>query len=671
MEKGFNLHSLPFLVSSLLFFVLPSYIFWKNRKSVLVRRFFTVGLSAFLWQFPYFIGYNLQDAAKILVWYRLAYVGLVFIPPTLYHFIVSFLNLKRHKFIVLFYSIAVFFVFFIVKTTHIVSGIRQFPWGSSATAGSAYTPFLIVWVTPCILSLFYLYKEYRRADSPYHKKRIKFFLITLSIAYLATVDSYFVQGIKMYPFGFIPLIFFGITTTYAIFRYRLLDIEIVIKKVSLIIVGCIASVSLIYVTALYLQPFFYASLGTKWILFPVFLSFLVGFGLFHFIHFVRRMQETELSHRFAYRSILKREAQRISAARTMKEVLAYLVRDVSCLVRLDYMSVFIADVQQGYFILARDIARRNRGKKIPAHTRLTPAHLLVKEMLKKRRPLIRSELEYLMQTTAATEAEKKLFLGLLEEMRALNAEISIPGFCEGELMVIVNIGQKLNPAEIITGEDLEIFTSLLNAIARTLHDFMLQKEKTRLIVASQNTIISAIEAKDSSTRGHTERVAHYTSLIGKNLRALLRASPHDITALSWSAQLHDVGKIGIPDSILFKPEPLTEQETQAIRRHPLAGMKILGPVREWLGEDICLGILQHHENIDGSGYPSGLKGSDIHIFARIIRVADAFDSMTSDRPYRSALRRTTAFEELRRYAGTLFDPLVVQALYEVDALGQL
>jgi HD-GYP domain-containing protein (c-di-GMP phosphodiesterase class II) len=128
-----------------------------------------------------------------------------------------------------------------------------------------------------------------------------------------------------------------------------------------------------------------------------------------------------------------------------------------------------------------------------------------------------------------------------------------------------------------------------------------------------------------------------------------------------------VGKIGIPDYILLKPGPLTEEEWIKIKEHPLNGLKIISPVSEWLGEDICVGILHHHENFDGTGYPFRRQGEEIHIFARIIRAADAFDAMTSDRPYRPALTKETAMQELNRYKGVQFDPEIVEVVNNLYA----
>ena len=241
----------------------------------------------------------------------------------------------------------------------------------------------------------------------------------------------------------------------------------------------------------------------------------------------------------------------------------------------------------------------------------------------------------------------------------------MPSFCEEKLLAIINIGHKLNPDEIITNEDLDAFSSLSNHIARAIYGFMLKEEKIQLIVASQNALISTIEAKDRYTRGHTNRVAHYSSLIGERLEKQLRPFANSLSNLRWAALLHDIGKINIPDAILFKKGPLNKEEWSKVKEHPLNGVKIIYPVQEWLGRDIYAAILHHHENYDGSGYPLGQKGQDIHLFARIIRVADAFDAMTTDRPYRVALSKQESIKRIDEHRDIYFDSFIVEIIKDL------
>lgn len=171
-----------------------------------------------------------------------------------------------------------------------------------------------------------------------------------------------------------------------------------------------------------------------------------------------------------------------------------------------------------------------------------------------------------------------------------------------------------------------------------------------------SALIDAIEAKDPYTRGHSESVRRHTVAIGREMG--LRADA--LERLEYASLLHDIGKIGIDQSILRKPGRLTDEEYAEIKAHPVIGANIVQRLR-LLGQEAGT-VRHHHEWIDGRGYPDGLTGAEIPIGARIIAVADAYDAMTSDRPYRRTFSRAEAVAELKRCAGTQFDPGVVEAL---------
>lgn len=165
----------------------------------------------------------------------------------------------------------------------------------------------------------------------------------------------------------------------------------------------------------------------------------------------------------------------------------------------------------------------------------------------------------------------------------------------------------------------------------------------------------AVDAKDSYTKHHSDRVSYYSVLIGKQLGL----SDEDLETLKQGALFHDVGKIGIPDSILQKPGKLTNEEYDDIKNHPSIGSKILAPAK--IFNDLVPMVLHHHERYDGRGYPVGLSGEDIPLMARIVCVADSFDAMTSDRSYRPRFDVITALGELENCKGSQFDPICVDA----------
>jgi putative nucleotidyltransferase with HDIG domain len=180
-------------------------------------------------------------------------------------------------------------------------------------------------------------------------------------------------------------------------------------------------------------------------------------------------------------------------------------------------------------------------------------------------------------------------------------------------------------------------------------------ELNNSVIQSVGALIMAIEEKDIYTRGHSHRVAFYSSLMAENLGLDIE----DKKNLEYAALLHDVGKIGISDQILNKPGRLTNVEYEIIKSHPGKGVKILEPM-SFLWPILPI-IESHHERFDGAGYPHGTAGEDIPFMARIITVCDAYDAMTSDRSYRKPLSPAAALEEIKAKAGTQFDPQIVTA----------
>ncbi|HEY6121755.1 MAG TPA: HD domain-containing phosphohydrolase [Pyrinomonadaceae bacterium] len=172
-------------------------------------------------------------------------------------------------------------------------------------------------------------------------------------------------------------------------------------------------------------------------------------------------------------------------------------------------------------------------------------------------------------------------------------------------------------------------------------------------------LTAALETRDSETHGHSERVVTYSLRLGREY-GLNNAQ---LKSLEFGSLLHDIGKIGVPDSILRKPAKLTDEEWVQMREHPVHGQQILRGI-EFL-EGAARVVAQHHEKWDGSGYPLGLKAEDIDLNARIFAVADAFDAMTSDRVYRRGKTYEAASQELDDWAGRQFDPRVIEAFHRV------
>jgi len=201
-----------------------------------------------------------------------------------------------------------------------------------------------------------------------------------------------------------------------------------------------------------------------------------------------------------------------------------------------------------------------------------------------------------------------------------------------------------------------LFVVPLGVARSTYHRYA---ELTRTYADTVRSLVAAIEAKDTYTQGHSVRVAEYAVAIAHEMGE----SEHAIERLEYAALLHDLGKVGIKRSLLSKPWSLSQEESDEVRRHPEIGAHILESVHYL--EDIVPVIQSHHERVDGTGYGEGLRGDAIPLQARILAVADTFDAMTSQRPYRSAMPRSEALREIAAGAGSQFDPKTVDAFLAV------
>jgi len=210
---------------------------------------------------------------------------------------------------------------------------------------------------------------------------------------------------------------------------------------------------------------------------------------------------------------------------------------------------------------------------------------------------------------------------------------------------------------------------LLSVVSRALHDraqfsalsrraadaMEFQDQAARASLDSVLALVRAVEAKDAYTRRHSEQVTHYATSIA----AAMGLSKTQVESIRIAALLHDVGKIGVPDHILTKAGPLTEEEFQHIRRHPALGAEILGTIGLFKAESLL--VRHHHERWDGGGYPDGLAGEEAPLGARIIQVADCIDAMLMERTYKKSYTAEKMLAELTRCAGTQFDPKLAAA----------
>jgi putative nucleotidyltransferase with HDIG domain len=253
---------------------------------------------------------------------------------------------------------------------------------------------------------------------------------------------------------------------------------------------------------------------------------------------------------------------------------------------------------------------------------------------------------------------KELPAGLKPVPAEIRAFISYPLRTPSRTIGVLNL-IRLQSSEPFSSLDLELINVLASQASISIENVRLYHNIRNNYLKTIRAFALAVEAKDEYTHGHSENVMKYAVMIAKHLNL-----PHqEIERVQYAGLLHDIGKIGVSEYILNKPGKLTPQEFQEIKKHPELGARIISDV-PFLKSLVPL-VLHHHEYFGGGGYPNGIAGEDIPFGARILTVSDAYEAMTSDRPYRKSLSQDIAFSILDTQRGIQFDPAIVDAFLEI------
>jgi HD-GYP domain-containing protein (c-di-GMP phosphodiesterase class II) len=352
-------------------------------------------------------------------------------------------------------------------------------------------------------------------------------------------------------------------------------------------------------------------------------------------------------------------------------------------IKVDHAGILLHDRKRDCYILT--VSRGSTGLKIPkGFARMDADNPLIKffrdkidKKLFNDGAIVYGQLKRAFSGKKVTPVEKNILKGALYQMEIFEADVCIPSYFRDELLGILLLGKKRD-RKPFAKEALDFFVALASDVAMAIRNAFLFKElevelnnKQRLFIHTTVALAAAIDAKDHYTHGHTSRVTSISLEIARKHAQKLNKDYADkfLEHLHIAGLLHDIGKIGIPESILNKEGPLDENEKKRIMEHPMIGATILNPIKEL--EDSILGVKYHHERYDGSGYPEGLKGKSIPLIASIIAVADTFDAMTTDRPYRKGLSKEEAADEILRVSGKQLDPEVCASFMQIYKEGKI
>ncbi|MFC1594292.1 HD domain-containing phosphohydrolase [Candidatus Omnitrophota bacterium] len=388
-----------------------------------------------------------------------------------------------------------------------------------------------------------------------------------------------------------------------------------------------------------------------------------------------------------YKRELEAAAKSLVLVHNPESLIKMIVRMIRRKVGVSHAGILLYDKDRDAYVLT--VSRGEQGIKIPAgYARINSDNALIKFFNLKQDYLLKrdggtlvydniSDILWKDATVRKEEGLDELLHKVKSQMELFEASVCIPSYYRKTLLGVLVLGKKTSNRKFFKGE-LDFFSALAYDVAMAIRNAQLFEDLQRevkinheLFINTTVALAEAIEAKDHYTGGHTERVTRYALLIAKKVLTYteLHLSEKFLENLHIASLLHDIGKIAVPEAVLNKPGKLTDEEFDIIKAHPVQGTKILQPIREL--EEAIKGVKYHHERYDGRGYPEGLKGEEIPLIAAIIAVADVYDAMTTDRPYRPALANEKAIAEIEKGSGTQFNPLAAKAFLELHKEGKI
>ena len=352
----------------------------------------------------------------------------------------------------------------------------------------------------------------------------------------------------------------------------------------------------------------------------------------------RNIQTTQLM-------ILLDSATTINSSMNIKDIKEKTIEAAMLLVNAEASSLILIDAETEEMFF--DVALGNKGDSVKT-IRMPKGHGIAGWVAQNKQPVLLND----------PKLDERFFYKVDQQTSFETRNmICMPIMTKSKLLGVLEV---INKQEgVFTNYDQEMLTALANQIAIAIDNAHLYEELRDTFYSFMDTLASTIDKRDPYTGGHTRRVKDYSLAIGK----ALNLSEDDLSRLELAAILHDIGKIGVSDSILRKTTKLTPDEYQEMKNHPVYGEEILRPIQNLQG--VIPGIKHHHERHDGRGYPDGLKGDEIDITARIISVADAYDAMVTTRSYRNKMDNDFATDELRKNAGEQFDPVIVEVFLKI------
>ena len=633
---------LPPILGAIIFGALELILALSKPRTRLQRIFHIYLLAMFFWSVSAFM--TLSGQVEVLVWFRMMTIAPIIMTIAIFYFVQSLFGLRR-KWSPLVFGYGTFliplclFTPYLIKDAALEAGKLQYEFG----------PLLFFVAIPGyslnFFSLAELARGYSRTSDTNQRNRFRYLMLALSITILATLINFTEWG--KYPIDIAANTITAMLIAYAILRHQLLDIQIVVR-LGLLYSITTSILGLVYFLAITLTlSIVEAFSGGRIFLLSVIVAILTAV-IISPLRESAQLWIDRLFYRERYNAglMLQRLSQATASLLDLDKITKIVLSDVVETLHIGHAAIFIKhNSDNSFHLLAEEGA-----PKIPALD-FSSDHPIVKWMIGQNRILSKNVL-------SVTPIFRAMWKNELDYLNEFPAQLFIPLNTKGELVGFIIAGSKRS-MQSYTHDDEVALSTLANQTAVVIENARLYEDLEGTFVQTVVTLANAIDMRDTYTSSHSQRIAEWAADVAR----LLGCTAQEVQAVYWGGLLHDIGKIGIPDSILRKPTKLDDSEWGIIRNHTILGAQLVSPIKKLT--NVAPIIESSHERYNGSGYPCGLKGEEIPLGARIIGVVDSFSAMLDERPYKRSLSQEEALEELKRNSGILFDPQVLNVFYYV------
>jgi putative nucleotidyltransferase with HDIG domain len=635
-----------------------------NGKQHVAQRPFAIFLfSMTLWGFLVFMVGASRDAETALVWEKLVLWAILPTSLFFFQFTTAFTGARPNKYFVYSLYVTCFAVLALIPTGLIIRDIQMMWYGKGFVTGILFPLYVLCAYLPVVWSAILLKKHYRKTRNIDERVRSQYIIAGITALVIGATTGFLPPlGVHILPLGIIGNIIFCLITATAMLKCNLLDMKVVLRNFATYALT-MALIFSVFGSFIYLLSYFFQDFMTPVAMTVVIVTVFIGASLFQPV--LSRLQQTVdrwfFRDRYNYIQNLKNVTRSKKDDLDLEHLSSSLVQSIAMGMQSQRVYLLLPSPASGNF-LTYDYSGQKKNQIPLSFSAQSP----LIDIMNQQGCII--DCVGIDNNTALPNLPKRD----REILKNTGIELLVPLKSNGHLSGILLLAEKTS-GEPYSFEERKLLQKVSSDVSVSIDNashVQNMKRKHNELQKAMEGVIHAVSivvgSRDPYTAGHQRRVAALARAIAREIGL----SDWQVTGIYVAGLLHDVGKASVPSEILAKPGKINDSEFDIIKNHCRVGYDILRKIDfPW---PVTRAVLQHHERLDGSGYPEGISGNDIILEARILGVADVVEAMSSHRPYRPALGLDSALEEIKRGSGTLYDSDVVNAcrrLFSEDELG--